>query len=1164
MVCGGALALTVVLAVLGRLYWNDERLRELVERLGSDKLKAAVTLEALDVELTHHLELRGLRVGPPTGFSQDFLKVRRLAVVWSPLDLLRLRVVLPELACEGVELVLEENDTGQNLKALLAAMAGPPKPGLSAPPTPKAEAKPLTQPSLPLRVEMPRILFSLDKLTILKPGQRLTVDHLGLEGRFAGEGQSVDVALWAGMGDRKEGGSASHFTMIGGKPFAKIDSEQRLGMTLTSSGLGDLGLAATWQGTTTVSADRVLPPLQSSLAFVTQTDLLKQTFDLSRLTMALGKRTQAEMALEVTGILGERQVAVHTLSARSDLDELAPLLAVLMPTIAIGGEVTLAAEPFTTGVTPADWPALAGIFRMTTRRFHVELAQSKAFGIDAEMSVRMTQGIATTDLTGSIREAEAGVSKATATRLKMSVTTPVAPFLGGAPEGDIAMGMRLDVGEASAGTSRARNTVFTMDAVLPVALIKKVPEAPSWRAKMRLDVGDATAGTMRAVGTRSTLTLSSRDLKAEQISLTFVGTIDRMEMPQGEETLVLPNTYFGTTIDRTGQRFTIHKMEYTAAETLVAKMHGVIDQAITAAPVFTGLRLDLGPVDVAKAIALLPPGKRMAGTVAGRMSMLMSIEGRVPYKELLPKTKAPGVKLLPDRSNLAEVLGAYATFLEDWQREFAAGLPLSATVAFLLKDGVFINDKNDAHGITMASEFRLEPHQPVFTWTLDIAELTQPLHASGLHTGFEFSWNDGVMRAAYDASVATLTRDNLPKPLVDARMEAVCRYRLGGDLLFDVFRMEAPDLGFLLDASGVWVKPWQLATNDGLHQPNLPGLDTTLRWSLALNPGERRPLTVGGPELGGGLALSGSLRAADGVIALEGLFATEHFSFVSGSNAVEEMSGGIPFDIRMAFDPRLEATVLRRNFALGGGVFALLTSGEDIRKRPARPTYYERIQPYRDRPGLRARRIKSGSYELDDFVLEGRLTNGMLLADAIAMHVLGGDLVGNMAFQIGRDASVRGDMAFKVSNMDASYFKDLRLEPGPDSELSADMQVGFLFAPKSRDITLNMNITKIGAETFDRFLQILDPKAQDEKLQANRRNLRYVRIDNVAMWMRYEALNMDLAVTTFLRIPGTQIGFPKIDRELLRRYSLSDRLDDIVAPIKNNTLAPALGWNRAN
>jgi hypothetical protein len=198
--------------------------------------------------------------------------------------------------------------------------------------------------------------------------------------------------------------------------------------------------------------------------------------------------------------------------------------------------------------------------------------------------------------------------------------------------------------------------------------------------------------------------------------------------------------------------------------------------------------------------------------------------------------------------------------------------------------------------------------------------------------------------------------------------------------------------------------------------------------------------------------------------------------------------------------------------------------------------------------------------EIFDFELEGRVTQGMLLVDWIAMHVLGGDINGNMALQIGRDASMRADLALRLSNLDASYFEALDLEPGEKSELNADLQLGFLAAPRSRDLTMFMNVTKIGSETFDRFLQLIDPKEEQESIQSARDNLWLVKIDEVKAWISYENLNLDLEVTTFIRIPGTNLGYPNLERELVRRNSLTGHLDTYVQPTIDAFVAPLLGW----
>jgi hypothetical protein len=57
---------------------------------------------------------------------------------------------------------------------------------------------------------------------------------------------------------------------------------------------------------------------------------------------------------------------------------------------------------------------------------------------------------------------------------------------------------------------------------------------------------------------------------------------------------------------------------------------------------------------------------------------------------------------------------------------------------------------------------------------------------------------------------------------------------------------------------------------------------------------------------------------------------------------------------------------------------------------------------------------------------------------------------------------------------------------------------------------------------------------------------------------------MDLDYTTLLSIPGTDIGFRPIDRELLRRYTLTEQvIDPYFQSYVDRYLSKSLGWNHA-
>ncbi|MEM6731918.1 MAG: hypothetical protein AAF658_10200, partial [Myxococcota bacterium] len=155
--------------------------------------------------------------------------------------------------------------------------------------------------------------------------------------------------------------------------------------------------------------------------------------------------------------------------------------------------------------------------------------------------------------------------------------------------------------------------------------------------------------------------------------------------------------------------------------------------------------------------------------------------------------------------------------------------------------------------------------------------------------------------------------------------------------------------------------------------------------------------------------------------------------------------------------------------------------------------------------------------------------------------------------------SVSGTMDLKLSNIDASTFPALDLEPGPESEVDADSSFQFEFAENRRDLTGNMNVTRMSSTALDRFLQLLDPQEENASIQGTRFWLDLAQINGVALWLAYENLNMDLDANSIIKIPFTGYGFPSFERELLRRYSLSESLDLYLDPITRRTLGLLVG-----
>ena len=203
--------------------------------------------------------------------------------------------------------------------------------------------------------------------------------------------------------------------------------------------------------------------------------------------------------------------------------------------------------------------------------------------------------------------------------------------------------------------------------------------------------------------------------------------------------------------------------------------------------------------------------------------------------------------------------------------------------------------------------------------------------------------------------------------------------------------------------------------------------------------------------------------------------------------------------------------------------------------------------------------IESRGFRLENIEVEGGRESGSLLAGRAGVAILGGDIEGSCAMRILGDRSIGGAIDLKVSNIDASHFPALDLDPGRDSEMDADGSLRFAFSPDRRDLTANMNVTRISRSALDRFLQLLDPEEGNESIQRTRFWLNLAQINGVAMWLAYENLNMDLDANSIIKIPFTSIGVPSFERELLRREPMSERLDVLLDPIVKQLFRPLFG-----
>jgi hypothetical protein len=745
--------------------------------------------------------------------------------------------------------------------------------------------------------------------------------------------------------------------------------------------------------------------------------------------------------------------------------------------------------------------------------------------------------------------------------LGLTAATPMAPWLKGKPEGNVTAQLEVVAREAGGAAGRGVGVDLTATAMAPIELLRRSQAAEPAEARLRLAADRVEVPGTQIQGIRLQLDARAWEITGERLDADLDTRADTVVATLDDERLVLSDTRLLLDASRREQQFDLRRLFLSTAETVELEIRGVVDEILGACPRFDDVGIRLGLLDLEQLLSLVPPSQRPELLARGSAEVRFALDGTLAYRELLRRIRLPQV----ESDDLGEQVQAYADYVERWEEAFRRGMPVVASLDISLLDLELESSAASLGGLALDLGVAIERHGPRTNLVVIADRIERPVDLTNLRTDVELSFQDGFFAVGLSGTVAGFDANQMARPIRNVTTDLSLRYRLGGDLLLDELAFAAPEPGVSLNASGVLSKPLRFFLARGWERPGLPGLSAALRWNAGIELGEKlRAVRAGGPELAGGLSLTGNVRAEAGAVSFDGILEVFDFHFRDPEQGtrLEQLAGGLPVDVEVAFDPRDDATILRRGLNLGSGFLAVVTSAEDIRKRPARPAYYERLRPYRQQRGLTFRSFRSGNLDIEDFELSGRITDGMLLVDRLGMHVLGGDVDGSLALQLGRDASLRTDVAVKVSNIDASYFKALDVEPGPSSELSADMQLGLLAAPHGRNLTFDMNITKMSTDTLDRFLLLLDGGDENGPNSGTRGLLGLVHLEGVKAWIRYENLNMDLDAAPILRIPGTTLGYPNIPPDIVRLQNLTVFLDQYAQPQIDDAVAPLLGWKR--
>lgn len=186
------IALIAVVGVLATLptWVSPERVRQEVVTAAHEALGVDVELASLDYHLGWGLELRGLRIGPPAGFTRDVLRLGGLDLRWTLPWRADGAAVISRAALIEPHVVIETLNGVRNLDRLVPASDEPPPP--EPPPS-----EPLRGPLSPLVVVLSDVAVERAALEVVGEGPNLSIAGLSLrlDARLDPERLSATLAL---------------------------------------------------------------------------------------------------------------------------------------------------------------------------------------------------------------------------------------------------------------------------------------------------------------------------------------------------------------------------------------------------------------------------------------------------------------------------------------------------------------------------------------------------------------------------------------------------------------------------------------------------------------------------------------------------------------------------------------------------------------------------------------------------------------------------------------------------------------------------------------------------------------------------------------------------------------------------------------------------------
>jgi len=1129
--------LCVVLAGI-RLYLSDDRLKELLEDQGSKLLGQTVHIEELHFSFLDGLRLYKFSLGTAKTDALA-LEADQLTIDWNWADQSWTRLALEHLNIQGLTLY-------QGLHKTL-----PTKPKEAAPQTQAAPK--LILPRIPLQ-EWP-LVFSIKTIHLELKALHLKRDttELNLRGLLL-EGS---LALGSGLAN-------TQLTLQTVAQYAHIEISDPSLLAIKGTPKLLIELSTENESQIKVATSLNVPTQSQTLSLQNEVllDTVKGQLDIQAFEATIDQHSYLKTNATLENIYTEPRLQIGQLDLQSDFDALKPLLEFLDLPVEFVGKAWLHLEPLRlTSLNRTSLDAATVQATLEAKDLSVVAGANHINKINGTLEIKHLAGLVTAESeTLSLGFFNPDLNL-TSSQFKFSLKTHIGDWLQQAATQNTSIDLKANIPTITLAGTVFRHLDFHLITDGPTAILRKQSKSAPLTYSLEL----RSRALEQAKATLGSLTLNMQGklhaLSAQSFESNLVFTSSSLTLRASENPIEVKNLVADISLKKQGTFLQFEKSTLTLPKVLDVEVTGKVLSYTNESALFQDLNIKSAIEDLHALKAWAPPQTGFPETLEGNAAINLTLNGKLAFQNLLERSAPPAVPSFGSVEEWEQDAQPLVDYIGHWMDTLSGKLGVDAELQANL-GGVNIADK-DQHINDLEVKSK-------FTTNKDFTDLELLWQAKEIGGNASLKRPKGEIYAKIEKSelqfqhsltIETLDHAELEEPLKHFFMDQDAAYRFGKDLNVKHVLFKTKDEELFAKFNGLIHHPIRMLASGALLQEKLPGVTARLQSQFKIHPKRQGRILPGTPLWSGGLELTSTITVNDGALSFHGEMACDQLSLKGDDFTLSGLVGKVPVNALVESYNTKNNMSISHNLPFAGGALYLKTHASAGTEQTQRIVYYEDLRPYRSQVGLKVGHLKFGDYELDNIQLDAHIENGTLRADHFSTELLGGDVIGNLTLDLNAERELSGILGVQASNIDASHFSKLNLEPGPDSEMSADMRFGFFASATRRDINLDVHVTQIGKKTLDRFLLLLDPEAKDPQIQKTRSNLKIIKIHEVAAWIRHENLNMDLDYSTLLTIPGTNIGFRPIKRELLRRYTLTEQvIDPYFQSYVDRYLAKSLGW----